>query len=88
MIHTEVAGDAAQIHPIHIHSDGLLAEVIGIALLFGVWCVATLAIFAAVALASRLCRSNFDLVLCIVEVRTSYHTVILTHTLTFPHSLA
>ncbi|MEL6151016.1 MAG: hypothetical protein AAFV33_19205 [Chloroflexota bacterium] len=87
VIDTQMMGDVTQTHPVHVHPDGLLADGIGIALLFQLGRIASLAVFAPIPLVARLCLSNFDLVIFIVAVGASYYIVILPCTLTFPHSL-
>ena len=74
----QMAGDAAQVHPIHVQADGLLTHALRIALFFGLRRVFVLAKLALVALASGFSAPSFDLTGGAVAVRTSIHQSILT----------
>ncbi len=72
-----MAGNPAQVHPIHIHLDSFLAYFFGVCPRFGLWRVLDLAEHAAIALAACLCFSSAILPLRSVTFWTCNHPKIL-----------
>lgn len=84
MMQVQMPGNAAQVHPVHIHLDRLLTDFFGIGPGFGFWSVLDLAEHAAIPLAAARSLSSSVLAFGSVTVRTFNHALILAHFLATP----
>ncbi len=85
MMKTQMAGNATQVHPVHIQLDRLLADFFRIGPGLGFWGVLDLTEHAAIALAATRSLSSPVLPFGSVTFRTFTHALILAHFLATPH---
>ena len=78
MMNAQVPPNAAQVHPIYIPPQGLLAHFLRIAPGFGFWSVFALTVHAQIPLGSRLGFSGSVLPRGLLTFRTCLHSSILT----------
>jgi hypothetical protein len=86
MHHAQMAGDAPQIHPIPIQTNGLLSYCVRIALFLWLRRIAPTAVLALKPLATGFRQTDFDLMSTFLAVRTFIHSLTLPHILSFSHS--
>lgn len=84
MVNAQMAPNAAQVHPIHVHLDRFPAHFFRVSPGFGMWGVLDLAEHAAIALASAACFPGSILAFRAVTVWTFNHSLILAHFLATP----
>ena len=77
MVDTELTGNAAQVHPIHVHLDCFLSCLFRVRPGFGRWHVLDLAEHAAISLAATSRLSSSVLAFCSMTFWTVEHTPIL-----------
>jgi hypothetical protein len=82
---TQMAGNPAQVHPVHIHLDRLLPNFFWIFSGFGFRGVLDLAELSAIPLAAAVCFSSSVLSFGSMAVWTFSHTPILANLLATPH---
>jgi hypothetical protein len=75
----KLSPDPAQIHPIHIHLHGSLANFIAVAMNFGGGSVLVTAVHTAIPLGARLGLPGLILTFYLVTMRASFHNPILAH---------
>lgn len=73
VMHTEEAGNAPEIETVHVHFEGLRANVCAIAERFSDWRVAVTAGTAAHPLAARTREAILNLIACLLALRTDIH---------------
>lgn len=84
MMETQLAGNPAQVHPIHVQLQGFATCALVIRQRFGFWRIFDLAVHAAIALAAAACFSSFILAFGSVSFWTANHAPILAHFLATP----
>ena len=77
MVETEVPANAAQVQPIHVHAERLLADFWGVALALGFRGVLAVAEHTTIALGTGGGLPGFILPFGLVTMWTSYHGYIL-----------
>jgi len=84
MMKAQMAGNATQVHPVHIHLDRFLTHFCGIGPGFGFGRVLDLAVHAAVPLTATFRFSGSVLALCLIASWTLDHAYILAQFLATP----
>jgi hypothetical protein len=84
MVSAKMAGNSAQVHPIHIQLDRFPTHLFGIRPGFGLWGVLDLAEHATIALTAAVRFSSSVLAFCSVTFWTFYHAYILAQLLATP----
>jgi hypothetical protein len=86
MVKAQMAGNSAQVHPIHVQLERFAAHLFGISPRLGVWRVFDLTEHAAIALAATACFSSSVLSFRSMTFWTFVHTFILAQFLATPDS--
>jgi hypothetical protein len=84
MMKAHMAGNATQVHPVHIHLDRFLTHFCGIRPGFGFGRVLDLAEHTAVPLTATFCFSGSVLAFCLIASWTLVHPYILAQLLATP----
>jgi len=87
MVKTQMASNAAQVHPVHIQLECFPSHFLGVSPGFGFWSVFDLAKHAAIALAATVCFPSSVLTFCSVTFGTLDHVLIIAQFLATPHRL-
>lgn len=84
MMHTQMAGSATQVHPIHIQLRGFAAHFLGVSPGLGIGRVINPKEHAAIALAAIVCFPGSVLAFLSVTFGTYDHALVLAQVLTAP----
>lgn len=84
MMKAHMAGNATQVHPVHIHLDRFLTHFCGIGPRFGFGCVLDLAEHTTVSLTATFRFSGSVLAFCLIAFWTLVHAYILAQLVATP----